>query len=332
MTTTAPVMTMTRRSSGSHTFWLSSTTAALILLWVGASCDSGTPGGGVDITDATLSSRSADCGDYANSYFANVVDIQRDMSFSGALSIEVGSGSCTFSSNSIPNHDFNDATAQFATPVSEVDATFSVTSDPVAGASVTGISLAYDNGLFLNGVKLDLLAAACYGVGPDPLGAEKIGCNDINSAWRYDPMYWGNSFGTDAHNAHTQPNGAYHYHGTPLALYDDSEAGGESPVIGFAADGFPIFGPYIDDAGAVRKVVSGYTLKAGARVSLPGEAAFPGGSYDGTYRDDYEFTAAGDLDECNGMTRDGVYGYYLSDGYPWVLACFAGTPDESFRK
>ena len=28
----------------------------------------------------------------------------------------------------------------------------------------------------------------------------------------------------------------------------------------------------------------------------------------------------------------GFYGYYLSDGYPWVLACFTGTPDESFRK
>jgi len=326
-------MMMTRRCRGSLTLRLLATTATLFLLLAGLSCDSSTPSGdAVDITDASLSSRSANCGDYASSYFANVVDIQRDMSFSGALSIAVGSGSCSFSSNSIPNHDFNDATAHFATPVSEVEATFSVTSDPVAGASVTGLSLNYDNGVFLNGVKLDLLAAACYGVGPDPLGAERIGCPDINSAWRYDPMYSGNSFGTDAHNAHTQPDGAYHYHGTPRALYEDSGDAGESPVVGFAADGFPIFGPYIDDGGSVRKVVSGYTLKAGARVSLPGEAAFPGGSYDGTFRDDYEFTAAGDLDECNGMTRDGVYGYYLSDGYPWVLACFTGTPDESFRK
>ena len=28
-------------------------------------------------------------------------------------------------------------------------------------------------------------------------------------------MFAGNSFGTDEHNAHTQPDGAYHYHGDP---------------------------------------------------------------------------------------------------------------------
>ena len=69
-------------------------------------------------------------------------------------------------------------------------------------------------------------------------------------------MFAGNDFGTDSHNAHTQPDGAYHYHGDPVAMYDTS---GEtaSGVIGFAADGFPIFGPYIDEDG-IRKVQSGY--------------------------------------------------------------------------
>lgn len=103
-------------------------------------------------------------------------------------------------------------------------------------------------------------------------------------------------------------------------------------MIGFAADGFPIFGPFIDDGGTVRRVVSGWTLRTGERQSQDGEGAFPGGTYDGTYVDDYEFTGAGDLDACNGMTRDGVYGYYVTDTYPWVLGCFAGTPDDSFRK
>ena len=44
------------------------------------------------------------------------------------------------------------------------------------------------------------------------------------------------------------------------------------------------------------------------------------------------WTDAGDLDECNGMTVDGAYGYYVTDQYPWVMACFQGTPDPSFRK
>ena len=145
-------------------------------------------------------------------------------------------------------------------------------------------------------------------------------------------MYSGNDFGTDSHNAHTQPDGAYHYHGNPMALYDNTSPTQASGVIGFAADGYPIYGPYIDDSGTIREVTSGYTLKTGARTNISGEAAFPAGNWDGTFRDDYEYTAAGDLDECNGMTVDGQYGYYVTNAFPWVMNCFKGTPDSSFSK
>jgi hypothetical protein len=109
-------------------------------------------------------------------------------------------------------------------------------------------------------------------------------------------------------------------------------------VVGFAADGFPIYGPYINDHGTIRKVRSGYTRRKGQPLAEEEkrkgkeEAAFPGEDYDGRFRDDYEFTGEGDLDECNGMDRDGHYGYYVTDTYPWVLGCFRGTPDESFKK
>jgi hypothetical protein len=294
----------------------------------GTSTGSGDP---IDITNTVFERRSGNCRDYVESYSSSVSDVGRGVAFTGALTITADESGCTFASNSIPNHDFNDGAASFVTPVAEVAATRRITASPVAAASATPISLEYDNAVFLNGVKLDLLAAACYGVGGEPLGQEKIGCFDIATPWRYDPMHPGNDFGTDSHNAHTQPDGTYHYHGDPRAMFDTSGATA-SPVIGFAADGFPIFGPWIDDGGTVRRVVSGYSLKSGARQNQTGEGAYPGGSWDGTYRDDYEFTGAGDLDECNGATRDGVYGYYLTDGYPWVLACFKGTPDESFRK
>jgi hypothetical protein len=101
-------------------------------------------------------------------------------------------------------------------------------------------------------------------------------------------------------------------------------------VVGFAADGFPIFGSYFDDNGVVRQAESSYRLKAGNRPSGNGN---PGGQYDGTYRDDYEYVeGVGDLDECNGMTVDGVYGYYIINEFPWMLNCFSGTPNSSFRK
>ena len=289
------------------------------------------PTGDMDITDIVLDSRSGDCGTYVQSSFSNVMDIQRDTAFTGGFTVELTGTSCVFTSNAIPNHDFNDSSAQFADNVAESTLSFTLPQNPTQGEAATDISLQYDNAIFLNGVKLDLLAAACYGVGSEPLGQEKIGCFEAGTPWRYDPMFSGNNFGTDMHNAHTQPDGTYHYHGDPMALYDDGGSS-ESPVIGFAADGYPIFGPYIDDNGTVRKVVSGYTIKDGDRVSMDGEGAFPGGSYDGTYRDDYEFTNAGDLDVCNGMEKDGVYGYYVTDAYPWVLACFVGTPDTSFKK
>ena len=99
--------------------------------------------------------------------------------------------------------------------------------------------------------------------------------------------------------------------------FHSEEATSPSPVIGFAADGFPIFGPFIADAsGTIRRVTSSYILKEGYRVSMDGEGAFPGGVYDGKFRDDYEYVAgAGDLDECNGMFYEGSYGYYATDSF-----------------
>jgi hypothetical protein len=296
-----------------------------------ASSGSGGNSNGSDITDAIFSNRSGSCSDYVGSYVSSVRDLHNGVDFKGQVEISAANGRCTLSSNSIPNHDFGSNGAKFANPAAEVQETLSFTQTPSTATMLTELSLRTDNAVMLNGVKLDLLAAACYGVGQEPLGKEKIGCGEDGTPWRYDPMFSGNSFGTDGHNAHTQPDGAYHYHGSPEALFDLT-GNTASGVVGFAADGFPIYGPFIDDGGSIRRVVSGYTLKAGKRVSQNGEGAFPGGDYDGTFRDDYAFTDAGDLDACNGMTRDGQYGYYVTNSFPWVLGCFTGTPDASFNK
>lgn len=144
-----------------------------------------------------------------------------------------------------------------------------------------------------------------------------------------------NNFGTDLHNAHTQPDGAYHYHGNPNSLFDQTNPSMESPVIGFAADGYPIYGSYIFDNQTIRKVKSSYRMKSGARVALGSEASgdFPGGNYNGMFREDYEYVdGLGDLDECNGMVYNGTYGYYVTDSFPWVLNCFMGNVDDSFNK
>lgn len=301
-----------------------------------------------DITNAVFSNRSSDCADYTNTYVALVLDIQESREFEADVLITSDSDSCTFTSNSIPNHDFNDETANFAegtAQTEEVDLAFTVTRSPSFASTVTPLSQSVKNGVFLNGVKLDILSAGCYRpssalAGED--GNTAIGCLD-GSAWLLDPLSTELKFGADQHNAHIQPGGQYHYHGNPKAMFDDFPGSEGSPVIGFAADGFPIYGSYFYDetSGSVRKATSSYQLKAGNRVALydpyvgeelnPSDNALNSAGYDGSYVDDWEYVAgSGDLDECNGMTVNGQYGYYAIDSYPWVIKCFKGTPHESF--
>ncbi len=252
--------------------------------------------------------------------------------------ITVTDDECVITSNSVPNHDFNDETAAFAggaqgaTITPQEDFEHRINRNPTFAASPTFITQQIKNGIFLNGVRLDILSAGCYRPNDptaDANGEVGIGCSS-DDAWLLDPLSTESKFGADFHNAHTQPGGLYHYHGSPLAMYDDNPGPDGSPVIGFAADGFPIFGPYFldDDSGQVRKAISGYTLKTGSRGTR--SDTNPGGDYTGRYNDDWEFTNAGDLDECNGMTVDGVYGYYVTDTYPWVIKCLMGTPNDSF--
>jgi len=277
--------------------------------------------GPVDLRDAILSDRSGDCADYANMYASTVSDVQRGMMFTGNVTIDVMNDVCVLSSNTIPNHDFNDPSARFAHDVAEIDKSFTIRRAPSFAARPSELELSSYDAVMLNGVPVDLLSAGCFGVGDG-----RIGCGDLSTPYRYDPMGPMSFFGTDQHNAHTQPDGTYHYHGDPGTLFDDQPREAGSPVIGFAADGFPVYGSYFFDGERVREAVSGYTLKTNAR------AGGPGGMPDGTFNDDYEFTGAGDLDECNGMTVNGQYGYYVTGSYPWVLKCFKGTPHPSFSK
>jgi len=291
-----------------------------------------------DITDTIFIERSADCADYVDTFTASVLDIQQSQGFDAAVEITSTTTTCTFVSNSIPNHDFNDATAHFATNVSTNNLNLTVVRSPSFAANTTALSQQTDNAIFLNGVILDILSAGCYdpsknGAGTD--GNVQIGCN-VSDPWLLDPLSSDSSFGADTHNAHTQPNGLYHYHGNPNAMFDEHPGVDGSPVIGFAADGFPIYGSYFLDSntGSVRKAESGFTLRTGNRTAInglnPSDNAANSDGYDGTYVADWEFTDNGDLDECNGMEVNGQYGYYVTDTYPWVIACFKGTPHSSF--
>jgi len=112
-------------------------------------------------------------------------------------------------------------------------------------------------------------------------------------------------------------------------------------LIGYAADGFPIYDQFgyvraTDPQSPVVKLRPSYRLKRGQR---PAGDEGPGGRYDGTYVQDFEYVQnLGALDECNGRFGvtpeypEGTYYYVTTDRYPFVPRFFRGTPDASFRK
>lgn len=277
-----------------------------------------------DITNKTFNKTRANCGDYVGQYEATAQDVRLQRRQVATLTITADQDSCTFQSNAIPNHDFNDGKRAFPNQVKPQQQEYQVTRHPRIAPKPSPLSLRSDNAVMLNGVKVDVLAAGCFGIADG-----KIGCFDMNQKWRYDPAFRYSDFLTDSHHAHAQPDGTYHYHASPNALFSDSRLR-VSPVIGFAADGFPILGPYLSDNGIIRPAKSSYQLKQGNR---PTGNNNPGGTYDGTYRDDYVFVeGSGDLDQCNGMTIHKQYGYYVTNSFPYILNCFKGTPDPSFNK
>lgn len=275
-----------------------------------------------NITGAKFSNPAPSCAEYIGQYRASAKDVLRGGDFQASIETISSGNMCTLSSNSIPNHDFNDGESSFANAVGEVAKVYNIPANPTIAANTTPLDR-INNAVLLNGVKVDILSAGCFGVGDG-----RTGCTDPDAPWRYDPMHSPNGFQVDKSNAHAQPNGGYHYHGPPPVASGDPDT--VSGVIGYAADGFPIFGPYFNDNGVIRKAESSFRLKSGTRPTGPND---PGGTYDGQFRADYEYVSGlGDLDQCNGMTVDGQYRYHVTEAFPYIISCFSGTPDISFNK
>lgn len=133
---------------------------------------------------------------------------------------------------------------------------------------------------------------------------------------------------------HPAPNGEYHHHLNPTCLYDDHDSSTHSPIIGYAFDGFPIYGAYgyanPNGTGGITRMRSSYLEQTyTTRTNGPAvNATYPIGYY---VEDYYYQSGAGDLDEHNGrfcVTPEypsGTYAYFvtldanLEAVYPYVL-------------
>ena len=186
-----------------------------------------------------------------------------------------------------------------------------------------------------------LFGVAVNGIVFDP-GTAELWNNSF--AWHYEALTGflasRGSLGADENFAHVQPNGAYHYHGLPMGLLKKRDYTHKMALIGWAADGYPIYGPYAHsnpaDANSPLKFLKpSYRLRSGNRPGGDG----PGGAYDGSFQQDYQYVkGVGDLDEYNGrvgVTPEfprGTFYYVLTDTFPFVPRQLKGTPDSSFRK
>ena len=163
------------------------------------------------------------------------------MTYQADMTVSDDGSFCTLSSDGIPNHNFNE-TGSFATNVAEVQRSFNISCNAAESIASTNLNQSLYDAVMLNGVVLDLLSAGCYrptDPSADSDGNIAVGCSD-NDDWLLDPLGTEGKFGADSHNAHTQHDGTYYYQGNPNALFDDNPGANGSPVIGFAADGFPV--------------------------------------------------------------------------------------------
>ena len=272
------------------------------------------------------------------------------------------------STNGIPSYPtgpFLDGNPSFA---SSQDAIYKFPLNPVANTGTASSTTAGSIGIFINGVSLyDYRDGVAWNPNTNdicggPGNASCPGGPGATNDWNRDaiPAELG---GFDCSKGHPAM-GDYHHHQNPSAfkldlnvisdictIYDADglyaiDAAQHSPLIGFAYDGFPIYGAYgyqnADGTGGIVRIKSGYQVRD---ITVRTEYA-DGTNVDdgpdvsdtyflGYFREDYEFIShPGEdeyLDEHNGRLcvtpeyPDGTYAYFATvdenwnSTYPYVV-------------
>lgn len=178
-----------------------------------------------------------------------------------------------------------------------------------------------------------------------------------NGVWKRNAyVFEGVSF--DACAGHADQGKNYHHHIYPSCL-QAIEASKHSPIIGFAFDGYPVYGPYAysntNGTGTIKRMTPSYQKRTiTSRTTLAGSttvlstaqqgpvvsAQYPIGSF----LQDFEFIqGSGDLDAYNGRFAitpeypNGIYAYYVTveadnktPVYPFIVGLeYYGTPESA---
>jgi len=231
------------------------------------------------------------------------------------------------------------------------DAIFKFPLNPTQNSGTPTATTMGNIGVFINGVALfdyrDGVAwnpatnSLCGGPGNPPCPGGPGATMD----WNRDAILAEMS-GFDCSKGHPAM-GNYHHHQNPSAfdldlnvvsticnLYDADglyaiDSTQHSPLIGFAYDGFPIYGAYgyvnTDGTGGIVRIKSSYQLKTTRGTgNVPSETSWPLG----TFREDYEYvnhsSQSDYLDEHNGR-------FCVTPEYPNGIYCYFTTVDSNWN-
>jgi hypothetical protein len=243
---------------------------------------------------------------------------------------------------------------QFLNPgtPTEQDYSFKIPRIPDVPTTKTGVPLEFAIGVLKNGIPIYGLSSSRYWNGTDN---NSIGVGTWNlEVYDSEGFVLDNTLG-----GHPQAEGKYHTHARPYNLYYASGTNAHSPIIGYAFDGYPIYGPYgydspMNSSSQITRMRTGYSLRnITTRTTLPDGTVLSAGQYGpavsttyplGTYVEDYAWSSAnnGHLDEYNGrfcVTPEypaGTYAYFTTISaadvpeFPYYIGPeYYGTPQSA---
>ena len=196
----------------------------------------------------------------------------------------------------------------------------------IAGGKITSISM-IDKGM---GYTQGRTTAVARTPGKDSIFSSQIQSWTVNQVERY--AKFGDVGDDDGFYEVAKDNGnPYVNYYVPRKLRDFKDDVGltHSPILGYAYDGNPIYGPYANVDGTLKYIESSYRQLSGQRPDGPSISKFPAGFFveDFTYSEGF-----GDLDEHNGRFAttpeypNGVYAYYTT-----VNANVTSNPSDPFN-
>ena len=248
--------------------------------------------------------------------------------FQCEVSVTVQNGNMVVQSNGIPNHDFL-STMGCCAPEMDYTSTFplSPVNDTVGGHDTTNCPASAgrwecvpDRGA----VAMSVNGAPIFGPEEGPGGdAVALHFDYFNEDRQPIVLGWctGHSAGPNGYHYHYDANCVYWEPsaGESMEDYDISkiQSNQHSPIIGWAFDGYPIYGMYgyNDDQSGLTAITSSYVIE---RTQDGGDQGYNG-------IDDWNYVdGAGDLDECNG--RFGPTPEYPEGIYHYVSTPLSGSP------